>query len=427
VASRLPWYRGPGKTRLIEAHSLKTFRISLAAVLTLSLVLHILTLWREKNNIAAAHGDFIIFYTGSQILLDGKAESLYDLKVQKEYQERFDIRIRPDPLPYNHPAYELLLFLPLARLSYTSAFIVWGIVNIFTVAGIACLLSSTVNPRNKTLAALLCAAFFPVTSTLWHGQDSILSAFLAAAVLVNLRCGRDTLAGTVLALGLYKPQLVLPIALILAIHRRWKVILPFMVVGGILVCISIAMTGWSGAIQYVRLLSWINQTHYTIDPAHMPNLRGIFENLSSIGIPREIIFLTTAGTSICTLYWSVLQWKSSDTTNDTMFDLSFSHVIVATLLVSYHLYVHDLTLLVIPLVTLLNHGASDGRDAPMVRNAILVALIVLSLPIVSLLLSHRLMSWTAIGLLLLGVVLSHERRQAGIEHGTRANLSPDYS
>jgi Glycosyltransferase family 87 len=412
---------------LIEAHSLKTFRISLAAVLTLSLVLHILTLWREKNDIAAAHGDFIIFYTGSQILLDGKAESLYDLKVQKEYQERFDIRIRPDPLPYNHPAYELLLFLPLARLSYTSAFIVWGIVNIFTVAGIVCLLSSTVNPGNKTLAALLCAAFFPVTATLWHGQDSILSTFLAAAVLVNLRCGRDTLAGTVLALGLYKPQLVFPIALILAIHRRWKVILPFMVVGGILVCISIAMTGWSGAIQYVRLLSWINQTHYTIDPAHMPNLRGMFENLSSIGIPREIIFLTTAGTSICTLYWSVLQWKSSDTTNDTMFDLSFSHVIVATLLVSYHLYVHDLTLLAIPLVTLLNHGASAGRDAPMVRNAILVALIVLSLPIVSLLLSHRLMSWTAIGLSLLGVVLSHECRQAGIEHRRRANLSPDYS
>jgi Glycosyltransferase family 87 len=412
---------------LIEAHSLKTFRISLAAVLTLSLVLHIVTLWREKNDIAAAHGDFIIFYTGSQILLDGKAESLYDLKVQKEYQERFGIRIRPDPLPYNHPAYELLLFLPLARFSYTSAFIGWGIVNIFMVAGIVCLLSSAVNPGNKTLAALFCAAFFPVTATLWHGQDSILSTLLAAAVLVNLRCGRDTLAGTVLALGLYKPQLVLPIVLILAIRRRWKVILPFMAVGGILVCISIAMTGWSGAIQYVRLLSWINQTHYTIDPAHMPNLRGMFENLSSIGIPREIIFLTTAGTSICTLYWSVLQWKSSDTTNHTMFDLSFSHVIVATLLVSYHLYVHDLTLLAIPLVTLLNHGASAGRDAPMVRNAILVALIVLSLPIVSLLLSLRLLSWTAIGLALLAAVLSHECRQSGIEHGKRANLSPDYS
>lgn len=399
----------------------------MAAVLTLSLVLHIVILWREKNDIAAAHGDFILFYTGSQILLDGKAESLYDLKVQKEYQERFDIRIRPDPLPYNHPAYELLLFLPLARLSYTSAFMVWGIVNIFLVASIVCLLSATVNRGNKTLAALLCAAFFPVTATLWHGQDSILSTFLAAAVLVNLRCGRDTLAGTVLALGLYKPQLVLPIALILAIHRRWKVILPFMVAGGILVCISIAMTGWPGAIQYVRLLSWINQTHYTIDPAHMPNLRGMFENFSAIGIPREIIVLTTAGTSICTLYWSVLQWRSGDSTNDNMFDLSFSHLIVATLLVSYHLYVHDLTLLAIPLVTLLNHGASDGRDAPMVRNAILVALIVLSLPIVSLLLSHRLMSWTTIGLLLLGVVLAHECRRAGIEQGRRTNLSPDYS
>lgn len=399
------------------------FRISLAAVLTLLLVIHVVTLWHERDNIAAAHGDFIIFYTGSQILLDGKAENLYDLNVQKEYQRYFKVSIRPDPLPYNHPAYELLLFLPLARLPYTSAFIVWGIVNILLVVGIVWLLSATINKENRKLAMLLCAGFFPVTATLWHGQDSILSTFLLAAVLVNLRRGRDYLAGMALALGLYKPQLVLPIALILAIKRRWAVIFACMAVGGILVCTSIVMTGWSGAVQYVRLLSWINQTNYTIDPVHMANLRGIFENLWNIGVPRGIILLTTAGASICVLYWSWLRWKSNGTAYDTMLDLRFSHLIVATLLVSYHLYVHDLTLLAIPLITLLNHGATSGRDAPMARKAILVVLIVLSLPVVALLLPLRLMSWMAIGLLLLGAILSYELRQAEIGHGTRTEPS----
>lgn len=412
---------------MIEPHSLKTFRISLAAVLTLSLVLHALTLWREKDNIAAAHGDFIIYYVGSQILLDGKAEALYDLKVQKEYQAHLNVRIRPDPLPYNHPAYELLLFLPLARLSYAGAFTVWGIANILMVVGIVCLLFPTINRENKTLAALLCAGFFPVTATLWHGQDSILSAFLTAAVFVSLKRGRDSLAGALLALGLYKPQLVLPIALILAIKRRWSVVLPFVAVGGVLVGASIAMTGWPGAVQYVRLLSWMNQTHYTIEPLHMPNLRGLLENFTSIGIPPGFIFLMTAVASIGALYSSVRQWKSGGTMKDPLFDLSFSHAVITTLLVSYHLYVHDLSLLAIPLVTLLNHGMAEGRNAVMARNAILVALIVMSLPVVSWLLTLRLMSWVAIGLSLLAVVLSRERRQAGIEQGRHAPILGDYS
>jgi hypothetical protein len=392
-------------------HALKIFRASLIAVLALSLLLHVMTLWRERGNIAAAHGDFIIYYIGSQIWLDGKAQNLYDLEVQKEYQARFNVPFRPDPLPYNHPAYELLLFLPLAFLPYEYAFIVWGMVNVLFLVAIVWLLSLLIDKENTMLGALVWLAFFPVTATLWHGQDSILSALLLSAVFVSLSRGRDSVAGMVLALGLYKPQLVLPIALLLAIRRRWAAVLPFIAVGALLVSTSIIITGWLGAVQYVRLLSWINKTHYTIDPAYMPNLRGIFEGLSNLGFSRGIIDLITVGTSIGVLCWSLLLWKSDGAVDDAMFDLRLAHLIVVTLLVSYHLYVHDLTLLAIPLTILLNHGTRSDRDAPIARNATLVALIIVSMPVVSLLLEYRLMPWMAIGLMLFAGTLSYELRQ----------------
>jgi hypothetical protein len=402
------------RTGNIGKPNLKTFKILLAAVLTLSLFLHLVTLWRERDNIAAAYGDFIIFYTASKIVLDGRAEHLYDLTVQKSYQATFNVPFRPDPLPYNHPAYELLLVLPLARLSYTGAFIAWGVFNICLVVGIVWLLSSTISRENRRLAALLCGAFFPVTAALWQGQDSILSAFLVSAAFISLRRGHEGLAGAALALGLYKPQLVLPIAAILALQRRWTAVFSFAIVGVILAGASILITGWSGAVDYVRLLTWIDKTHYTIDPANMANLRGLFENASSFGIPRVVTLLITAAASLSMVSWSLLQWKANEPVRGRSFNLVFSHLIITTLLVSYHLYIHDLTLLVIPLVTLLDYGMTDAHAAPMARNTVLATLIILSVPLVSLLLPLRLMSWMAVGLLIIADMMSYGLRQLAI-------------
>jgi hypothetical protein len=152
----------------------------------------------------------------------------------------------------------------------------------------------------------------------------------------------------------------------------------------------------------------------------MPNLRGLFANLSTIGTSPKIILLATVGASMAVFYWSLRQWKLKGAAEDTRFNLCFSHLIVTTLLVSYHLYVHDLTLLAIPLSILLNYGTSENRSAPMSRSAVLFLLIVFSQPVVSLLLPLRLMSLTAIGLLFLAVVLSYELRRRRYSNDVQA-------
>ena len=364
------------------------------------------TLWNERENMAAAHGDFIIYYSGAQIFLDGKGKSLYDFNTQKVYQDTFKIPFRTDPLPYNHPPYQLLLFVPLTLFPYAYAFMIWGIVNCILLATMIWLLSPLVDAKNRVLGALLGGAFFPVITAFWQGQDSILSAFLLSVVIRNLKGRRDRLAGLTLALGLYKPQLVLPIALFFAARGHWASFLTFTATGSCLVVISILMIGWDGALQYISLLRWMDNTHYTIDPLNMANLRGAFENLKMVGLPDGFVDFTMLLSSIGVFYLSISLGKAHVRLDGATTDLRMAQLVVVTILVSYHLYVHDLTLLIIPLMVCFNR---DGTAGTSVMTAVpLITLVALSMPVVEMLLSQRLLSWAAFGLMALLFVFSRE-------------------
>src|SRR5574338_1328725 len=65
---------------------------------------------------ARGASDFSIFYTGATILNHGLGSHLYDLGVQAQFHSPF---YRTHPLPYNHLAYELLIFLPFASMPFT--------------------------------------------------------------------------------------------------------------------------------------------------------------------------------------------------------------------------------------------------------------------------------------------------------------------
>ena len=78
------------------------------------------------------------------------------------------------------------------------------------------------------------------------GQDSILSTALLLAVFAALKQKRDGWAGFLLALGLYKPQLVLPLAGVFLVARRWRSVAVFSITGVILAAVSLASGGMAG-------------------------------------------------------------------------------------------------------------------------------------------------------------------------------------
>jgi hypothetical protein len=133
-----------------------------------------------REGIRRGYPDFTIFYTAGKILRQGLGHQLYDRKVQYAVQESFTghIPFRLGPLPYNHPPFEAMIFVPLTFLSYQHAFAAWDLLNVGALFGVGLLLRRSVNslllipPWEFVIGTL---AFFPVFACLLQGQDSIFS------------------------------------------------------------------------------------------------------------------------------------------------------------------------------------------------------------------------------------------------------------
>src|SRR5678815_2528685 len=108
----------------------KLYKLTLAALVAASLIFHLAILWASRHRIAEGYGDFIIFYTGAQIINDGKSKELFKIETQNAYQAKFEVPQLEWPLPFNHAPYELLLFLPLAHFSYPAAHAIWSGINL---------------------------------------------------------------------------------------------------------------------------------------------------------------------------------------------------------------------------------------------------------------------------------------------------------
>jgi hypothetical protein len=138
-------------------------RLFIAGVLCLH-ALFFINLWQR---IERGYPDFVVYYTAATILRDGLGHQLYVEQVQSEVQKRFTGQLpgRLAPLPYIHPPAEALIFVPLTRLSFRQAFLLWDLLNIAILFGVAWLLRPGVSwlrlvPLWEFVLGSL--AFFPV-------------------------------------------------------------------------------------------------------------------------------------------------------------------------------------------------------------------------------------------------------------------------
>src|SRR5580658_10418440 len=186
------------------------------------LCLHLLFFINLRERIKRGYPDFTVFYTAATILREGLGHQLYDERVQYEVQKKSvgQIASRRGPLPYIHPPFEALIFLPLSWLPYPRAFAVWDLLNLAALFGVGLLLRRSVNmlrliPPWKFVIASL--AFFPIFDCFLQGQDSILLLLLCVLGFNALKREADVLAGCWLALGVFKFQFIIPIVLLFLI------------------------------------------------------------------------------------------------------------------------------------------------------------------------------------------------------------------
>jgi Glycosyltransferase family 87 len=307
--------------------------------------------WKE---IMAGKNDFAVLYSSAAMVHEGQASRLYDFDVANSFLYRVSDVTRP---PSNHLPYEFLIFVPFTYLRFGAAYVLWTLLSVGMLAGIAVLMPDfQPGESNFWLAYLTILAFFPAWQCLLQGQDSILLALLFALSFCSWRRGQDDMAGFVLALGLFRPQLVLPFVLVAFLGGKWRFVRGFIPGAVLVVALSTWVVGFHGMADYARFLAsqgtessaGILNKQWEIWPSVMPTLRGFLWVCLPSGTPGMIRnFLLLCGT-LGGLLWAGKRMRSAR--DGAAFDLAFAIALATVLLVSFHSYLHDFSLMIIPLL-----------------------------------------------------------------------------
>lgn len=323
-------------------------------VLAAMVGMHIWIFFTLRQEIRQGYPDFIAFYSVGKCVQRGLGPQLYDLATQARVQQEFApaLERRNQLFPWVHPPFEATILAALAYLSYPAAYWTWNIISIMALVAFILVLSPFLPRLRGASPALpfLCAfAFFPVLDCLLQGQDSILLLLLFGLTFASLKRERDYAAGAWLGLGLFRFQLVLPLALVLAYQRKWKTLAGGAAVGAGLAAVSAAVVGWRGLLNYPSAVLACNRILQSAGVAWnkaMPNWRGIVDHFLGAG--------TVAGKAVILAgsiaFLGLALWRSQGEPRQPGFDLSFSLAVVVAVLTSYYLFAHDLVLLLLPLL-----------------------------------------------------------------------------
>jgi hypothetical protein len=327
----------------------------------------LLNVWRI---VPSGEPDFSVFYTAGKILREGRGANLYDAREQQAVQREFAAvsEHRHGPLPYIHPPFEALIFLPLTFLSFTSAFVLWNVLNLAMLVGVWLLLRESVNrlqvvPLWEGMLALL--AFFPIIATFHQGQDAILLLLLVVLGFRALDRDADFAAGCWLGLTVFKYHLVIPLLLLLGLWRGRKLILGSALVSAAAVLVSLGLVGWQGALQYPAY-AWHVVSEIRaggLPPQLIPNLMGLMTGwtfLKDAGWPLELVVWSASIALLITI--AAMRGPANDKES---FRLSVACAVMVGVLLGYSTNTYDLSLLVLPIALVANYclGELSGQRA----------------------------------------------------------------
>jgi hypothetical protein len=291
--------------------------------------------------------DFRVFYTPAYMLRTHQRTEIYDFSSIRRNQA---LRVAPDngAVPYLHPAYEAALFIPLSFLPYRVAYLVWAGINFTVLAWVYFLL----RPRLEKLRALgpcwispgLLLGFLPVGFTILAGQDSLLLLLATVAAFRRISTS-EFRAGVLLGLGMFRFQVLLPFFLLFVLWRSFRFVLGWLASSVAVLSISAVITGFGAQVQYAKLLLQMGSFSYWPLLRRMPNLRAL---LLSIGVGKFPLSILSLAIVIAA---AVIGMKRNS-------EQRLALAISISCLVTYFLFMHDLSLLALPILLEIDAAAS---------------------------------------------------------------------
>jgi len=240
----------------------RVVEIALPIALLLSYLIG-LTTWVSTDPDGPLRADFASLFAAAKVVASGDVTQLYNLDYQGAVQRQITAPyvFAGGVLAYLNPPFFALALSPLTALPYKLAFGVWvalGVVLYLLSIRLLLSMPPRLPRRHHRTVWLFALGFYPAFAAVLLGQTTFISFAVFAASLSLLARRHEFSSGAILALGLFKPHLILPWVVILVWQRRWRALTGFGAIGLALSAVSWSVVGLQGLIDYVRLLNVVS-------------------------------------------------------------------------------------------------------------------------------------------------------------------------
>jgi hypothetical protein len=290
-------------------------------------------------------GDFISFWTASFFVLEGAAAEAYNFTLVNEFQlETFD----QGELPFFYPPTWLMVISPFSMLPYRPSALLFEALQV-----IALVVACRYMLRDRSILWIL-IVFPSVISGIIHGQNALLNTALLAGALGALDRDRPVLAGILIGLLSYKPQLGILIPFALLAGREYRAFASAAVTTLLFAAISWVVFGtevWRAFIETIAFArDWLESGH---TPAN--KYASILGWLRQFGVGNTAGMIVQVGFALASFGAVIWSWR-----RDFSMTIKGSLLVIGACLSTPYLLDYDLALLVIPVLLLIQQGNETG-------------------------------------------------------------------
>ena len=304
-------------------------------------------------------GDFLGVYAAGVLAREGEPAKAYDLDTIVATEHRVLPQV-DYVLPWPYPPVFQVVALPLTSLPYVWAYALWA----------ALLLALYIATWRRAFGVGSAAFWLAIGSSavyvnVLHGQNGLLNASLVSIGLLALRA-RPLLAGIAIGALCYKPQIGLPIGILLLATGQWRAVGAAALSVALLCGASAAVLGldvWRAFLENGAA------TRALLENAGLPlsKLGTVFSFARLLGTPPTPAYVLQGIVALVALALAIQVWRRP---GDETAKLALAAATVP--LVPPYLFDYDFAILVLPIGLLLIDGFRNGW-MPWVRPVLLLA------------------------------------------------------
>ena len=341
-----------GSATVADGHWLTTSRLAVYPRIFLAVFILSASVWvLLSQDLVDPQGkplgyDFLTFWSASQLSLGGDPAAAYDMKKLFEVEQATVPGI-DRPILWHYPPTFQLVTMPLSLVPYIPSYLIWASLTLLAFV----LIIRKIAPAPQTLWLTL--AFPGTFINFAQGQNGFLTAALFGGAVLCLE-KRPVLAGVLIGLLSYKPQLGILIPLALICGRYWTALVSAAVTTLLFALVATLATGTDSWVAFWNDLPAVRAI---VEHGHLPwvEMPGLYTALRLLGLTStpayaaQLVLALCVGAAVAWVWWRKVPTP-----------VAAAVLAPGVFMVTPYAFNYDLTLLAVPIALLAWDGHRYG-------------------------------------------------------------------